>query len=320
MKFSITIPCFKHQFLSEAIESVLNQSCQDFELILVNDASPFPIDDVVEQYNDTRIKYIKNKENCGAYNVVNNWNICLQHASGDFIIMMGDDDCLTKNCLSTYSLLIDNYSDLNIYHGRTVIIDENSQFVRMHEARPEWETLRSLIWHRLNGRMQYIGDFLFRREWLVQNGGFVFFPLAWNSDDMSVFLAAKERGIANTNIPVFNYRVNSCSISMSSYTSIKMECNKRYETEILHLLESISPNDATDALYDIMIKAVLPNVLIKKTIYLFSLDFRNIGFWKTIKSFMSLKNKFRLPVWVIMLSFLEYLKHKKTNYGKRSVV
>lgn len=320
MKFTITIPCYKSQFLAEAIDSVLNQSYQEFELILVNDASPFPVDAVVGKYRDSRIKYIKNKVNCGAYNVVNNWNTCLQYASGDYLIMMGDDDRLDKDCLTTYSLLIDQYQDLNVYHGRTIIIDEKSQFVKLHEARPEWETLRSLMWHRLSGRMQYIGDFLFRRDWLIQNGGFVFFPLAWNSDDMTVFLAAKEKGIANTNTPVFNYRVNSSSISMSSYTQVKMECNKMYEGDVYHLLECTQPYDDTDSLYEIMIKSALPNLFIKKTVHLLSLDFRNIGCWRTIKVFMSLKNKYHLPFWVIILSFIESLKLKKTNNGKNSVV
>lgn len=45
---SIAIPAYKKKFLADAIQSVLNQSIQDFELIIVNDKSPEDIDSVVE--------------------------------------------------------------------------------------------------------------------------------------------------------------------------------------------------------------------------------------------------------------------------------
>lgn len=320
MKFSIIIPCFKTQFLAEAIESVLSQSCADFELVLVNDASPHPVDEVVAKFSDERIKYFRNPKNFGAYNIVENWNVCLSHCEGDYVINMGDDDRLAPNCLETYAGLMEEYPGLNVYHGRTILIDDSSNFIRMLDARPEWETLRSLIWHRLNGRLQYIGDFLLSREWLNSNGGYVNFPLAWNSDDMTVFCAAAGKGIANTNTPVFNYRINSASISMNSYTLQKIECNKKYEGDILRMLQDNAPLDATDALYDRMIKAKLPNSFVKKVVYHLSLDFYNVGYLRTFKTFRTLRKKYPLPLWTIAMAFLEYLKFRKTNSGKGSVV
>lgn len=313
MKFSVTIPCFKPQFLAEAIESVLSQSCADFELVLVNDASPHDIDTIVARYHDPRIKYFKNPKNFGAYRIVENWNVCLSHCSGDYVINMGDDDRLEKNCLATYSALMEQYPGLNVYHGRTILIDDRSNFIRMLDARPEFETMRSLIWHRLNGRQQFIGDFLLSRAWLTANGGYANYPLAWNSDDMTGFSAARDRGIANTNIPVFNYRVNDASISMNSYTLEKIDCNKQYEEEILRLISDNEPADSTDALYDTMIKAKLPNAFVKKVVYHLSLDFHNIGFWGTLRNFRALRRKYPLPAWAMALAFLEHLKFKRAR-------
>ena len=95
--FSITIPAYKDKFLKEAIESVLSQTYENFEVIIVNDASPHNLDAIVNEFNDKRIRYFKNKNNCGARDVVDNWNICLNHASGDYVICMGDEDKLTPN-------------------------------------------------------------------------------------------------------------------------------------------------------------------------------------------------------------------------------
>lgn len=159
MEFSITIPAFKQKYLYEAIESCLAQTYKDFELIIVDDASPEDLKSVVDRFQDSRIRYYRNEKNCGALHVVDNWNICLGYAKGDYVICMGDDDCLLPSCLEEYSKLIDKYPDLDIYHGMTEIIDENGNVTNMQEARPEREGMYSMISGRLrNSRLQYIGD------------------------------------------------------------------------------------------------------------------------------------------------------------------
>ena len=50
MKFSITIPAFKEKFLKETIDSVLAQTYQNYEIVIVNDASPYDLDSIVHQY------------------------------------------------------------------------------------------------------------------------------------------------------------------------------------------------------------------------------------------------------------------------------
>lgn len=108
MKFSIGIPAFKSRFLKENIDNILKQTFSDFELIIVNDASPEDIDSIVNGYNDKRIRYYKNETNFGAVNVVDNWNKCLSLAKGEFFLLMGDDDKLMPNCLEEYDKLIKN--------------------------------------------------------------------------------------------------------------------------------------------------------------------------------------------------------------------
>ncbi len=210
VKFSVTIPAYKDRYLKETIDSVLSQTYQNYEIIIVNDASPYNLDSIVSQYHDTRIRYFKNKKNCGARDVVDNWNICLGYATGEYLICMGDDDKLTPRCLQDFADLIGKYPNLDLYHARSEIIDDDSNFVCLLEERPEWESVYSLMY---NPRNTHLGDWLFKTETLRKNGGFYKFPFGWQSDDVSAFMAAATHGVANTKEPGFQYRGNRLSIS-----------------------------------------------------------------------------------------------------------
>ena len=210
IKFSVTIPAYKDKYLKETIDSVLTQTYQNYEVVIVNDASPYDLDSIVSRYDDSRIRYFKNERNCGAKNVVDNWNICLSYAAGDYLICMGDDDNLAPRCLQDFADLIEKYPNLDLYHARSEIIDDNSNFVCLLEERPEWESVYSLIY---NPRNTHLGDWLFKTEALKKNGGFYKLPYGWQSDDITAFIAAASYGVANTQKPGFQYRGNRLSIS-----------------------------------------------------------------------------------------------------------
>jgi glycosyltransferase len=66
------LPVFKAKYLSESIDSILNQTMSDFELIIVNDQSPDDIDSIVFSFNDSRIQYDINEKNIGGTDLILN--------------------------------------------------------------------------------------------------------------------------------------------------------------------------------------------------------------------------------------------------------
>ena len=232
MIISITIPAYKSKFLNEAIESVINQTYQDWELIVVDDCSPEDLFSIVKPYlEDGRVRYFRNDKNCGAVDVVDNWNISLSYCTGDFVICMGDDDRLLPCCLEEYKKLIEKYHNLDVYHAKTQIIDETGKIIDYQEERPEFETAEEMILHQWkDNRKQFLGDFLISRNWLNKNGGYVKFPLGYSSDWATANLAAKDKGIVNSQKILFEYRINNNSISRSQNLKIAVEaCNDAYK-------------------------------------------------------------------------------------------
>lgn len=305
MKYSITIPAYKSTFLKECIDSILNQTFSDFELIILNDASPEPVEEIVKHYNDAHIRYEKNEKNVGAVDVVDNWNKLLELAQGEYFICMGDDDMLAPNCLEEYDQLIDNFPGLDVYHARTMMIDENSEFCDLQEARPEFESVYSMIWHRtFKNRIQFVGDYLYKTSSLRKCGGFFKFPLAWESDCVTSFIAASSHGIANGYLPSFYYRKNRQSITSSKQIKLKMDATIAYE-KWMDLFLMKEPTNELDKKYHSLIKSSIHPIIKKHKILMIASDRKNILYWWKNHSnyFLSVKDIFKAFCISIALKF-----------------
>lgn len=222
IKFTIALPAYKIQYLEECITSITNQDYENWELIILNDQSPYNLDKIIEPYlKDSRIKYHENKKKCGARNLVNNWNKCLELSTGDYFICIGDDDMLTAESLTTYSKYIKMYPNIPVVHGRTAIIDDNNHIIDIQTKKPIHQSLFEEMLVLYKGDRQFIGDWCFRTKELKKNGGFYYEPYAWTSDHITVFQLAINHGIINTQEIVFLYRENDHSITNN--TSISKE-------------------------------------------------------------------------------------------------
>lgn len=254
-KFSVCIPAYKSRFLGECIRSILGQTYTDFELIVLNDCSPEPVAQLVSGFRDDRIRYHENASNVGAVRLTDNWNKCLELASGEYIMVMGDDDRLEPDYLEEFSALIAHYPGLDVYHCRSLVIDDEGGPLQLTPAAPAFERVCDNIWHRLSQwRSQYISDFVYRVDALKAQGGFYPLPLAWGSDDITAYIAATGKGIAHTNKPVFHYRSNSLSITSSGNDLEKMRANIGYARWLAAFLKEHTPHESERVVYDTLVR------------------------------------------------------------------
>lgn len=115
MKFTVLLPTRNRlELLKYAVESVRRQDYSDWEIIISDNFSEQDIAGYVQSLTDPRIKYFRTKS---FVPVTDNWNNALAQSSGDYVTMLGDDDCLMKGYFSTIEKMIHQYTPDVIYHS-----------------------------------------------------------------------------------------------------------------------------------------------------------------------------------------------------------
>ena len=112
-KFSVLVPTFetKEVYLRAMIESVLDQTYGNFELILADASATDVVEQVVKGYTDPRIIYKRLKVNAG---ISANTNQALMYATGDYAGLLDHDDVLTPDALYEMACCIDAYEKQDI--------------------------------------------------------------------------------------------------------------------------------------------------------------------------------------------------------------
>ncbi|WP_298520564.1 glycosyltransferase family 2 protein [uncultured Kordia sp.] len=111
--FSVIIPLYnKEKYIQQTIESVLQQTCADFELLIVNDASTDKSVAVVSKLSDHRIRLIENPKNLGLSATRNHG---ISKAKGDIIALLDADDVWLPNFLKTIQNLYNTHPEASIF-------------------------------------------------------------------------------------------------------------------------------------------------------------------------------------------------------------
>lgn len=146
---SLCIPTYRRAaFIGETLESALQQTVTDFEVIVVDDASPDNTAEVVASYADSRIQYYRNEHNLG---VPENLNYALSLARGEFVMLLEDHDLLVPTYLEETLRVMRRYPSVGFVATGFFTIDEQSCVIgrwppaRFAEFTPGHKLLRNLL-------------------------------------------------------------------------------------------------------------------------------------------------------------------------------
>ena len=246
-KYSFVLPAYKGQFLKESIDSILAQSYKDFELIIVDDASPDDIAGVVSSYDDARIRYYRNEENIGGTNLVSQWNHSVEYANGDWIILATDDDIYENAFLETADRLLNKYPNVDIFRGRIAVTNSSQESILNAEhCLPELTNLEEFFYSLFHSLLGGIAEYVFRKSVLEAIGGFVDFPMAVGSDNATALILAKNGMVCSGDFLVrFRYSGKNIS-SEGNYLIEKASALMMYYA---YYYENILPLLSNDTIY-----------------------------------------------------------------------
>ena len=110
---SVLVPTYNYgRFLDEVLQSILDQTYTDYEVIIVDNDSTDNTEQVVKKYlSDSRFSYFKNEKNLG---VVGNFNKCLSYAKGKYIKFLNADDKFHPEILEKFVKIMNEHPNVTL--------------------------------------------------------------------------------------------------------------------------------------------------------------------------------------------------------------
>jgi len=195
------------KYISETIKSVLSQTFTDFEYILIDDCSDDKTIEIIESFNDPRIRLIKNNTNQG---ISYNRNLAIEEAKGKYLAMIdGDDLALPARFKKQVQFLENNY-DYGILGTDVINIDENGIQIGkiINYAIPDNEIPSRMLFNNyiatssIMVRLSNINEFRFKKEFIV-------------AEDYELWIRfIRKYKIGHIRLPLTKYRIHENSISI----------------------------------------------------------------------------------------------------------
>ena len=233
---SIILPVYNgEQFLAEAIESCLNQSYQNIELIIVNDCSTDKSLEIANHYSnkDHRIKIITNNTN---KNLPVSLNIGHSMASGEFLTWTSDDNIMKYNMLEVLISQIKT-TNADLVFSNYDVIEADGSFRRLHNFGP----VNSLIFGSCIG-----ASFLYKRKVFLDLGGYD--EKLHTIEDYDFWLrAAIKYKFYHLNKSLYQYRVhpNNLTADLQASPELKELFEKKHKLVYEKLSASLAWSDST---------------------------------------------------------------------------
>ncbi len=149
IEISVIMPVYNvERFVAEAVQSVLDQTFKDFELLIIDDLSPDSSITICEQFTDPRIRIIQHKINRG---LAGARNTGIRHAQGKYLAFLDSDDCWHNEKLAIHHRHLNLCPEVGISFSRSAFINEDStptdcyQMPRLKDIRPGYYLCRNPI-------------------------------------------------------------------------------------------------------------------------------------------------------------------------------
>ncbi len=312
---SVVMPVYNgEKFLREAIDSILAQSFEDFEFIIINDGSNDNSEGIILSYSDSRIVYVKNEVNL---RLIKTLNKGVDIAKGKYIARMDADDVALPNRFETQLKYFSRHPDVGIVGGRTLYlylsgqIKKPSFFCRLKETPPYIQPFENTVRHPA---VMVVADLLKKNHY--RDDG-----TALHIEDWELWLRLYSKGVkcVSTDEYLLHYRITDGSINrlyngvqidnMSSLSIDYLKKNLGFEIDY-KILRYIIGDKTNSATLKTVVKE-LRNYLrhLKNRFDISDAVASEIELWIYVFCLRELKYKFNASKTAFAKDFLFFLTH-----------
>ena len=131
---SVIVPCYNHEkYIEECILSIINQTYENIEIIVVDDGSKDKSAEILEQLSKKYNFYFERQSNQGVSKTLNK---CLSYANSDLVVGISSDDALMPNAVNDFiSKYIEVGGNFSAIFGDSFLINDKSQRIKINEVK-----------------------------------------------------------------------------------------------------------------------------------------------------------------------------------------
>ncbi len=158
-------------YLGAALQSAVDQTYPNLEIIVSDNCSMDHTEELVKEFDDPRIRYIRHAENIG---LTNNFNACAEAARGDYFLLLCDDDLIDPDFVETCMDAAADRTDFGLIRTGMRRIDEDGEFIKEQRNGAVGLSTKEFFraWFRGGETPMHLCSTLFNTKGLLEVGGF----------------------------------------------------------------------------------------------------------------------------------------------------
>lgn len=249
-RVSVIMPCFNHaRFVEESVASILKQTQEDLELIIVDDCSSDNSWELIQRLaqKDSRIKPIRHDRNRGASRSRNDG---LRAAQGDFIGFCDSDDIWDRRKLEFQTQLLHENPDYGATYCDSIIVDETGMATgrRFSQRFPPPKPASGWLFQHLVPRNFINMQSVLMRKECLQDTGYFDEGIRWVEDWWYWIRLSRRHRFLYSPKPLARYRVHGCSTNLVQRRGY---CVNRYKVyhRILQQCSDLPPHVKSEVVY-----------------------------------------------------------------------
>lgn len=178
LKISVCMPVYNGSaYIADSIQSVLAQTYKNFHLIVCDNCSTDNTEEIVRNFSDPRLTYVRNTKNLG---LVGNANRCLELADGEYVHIFHHDDIMLPDNLALKARILDEHPKVGLVHSDVLSIDQEGKTLDLSQFKDSkrdyiedgGKVFKRYIMDMHVGASFFIGAVLARRDCYLKLGGF----------------------------------------------------------------------------------------------------------------------------------------------------